>query len=109
MNRDVLKSRPRSESEKSVSHDTTHNHLEVSALFDLLEERKLVRNHQGLVQLAERYGVDLEKLENVARYVNTPSIDEGTRVKRIGENGEETVTMSVSVARFKTFESVRLD
>jgi hypothetical protein len=95
MNRDLLKSRLRSESEKSVLHDATHNHLEVSALFDFLEERKLVRDRQGLVQLAERYGVDLEKLENVARYVNTPSIDEGTRVKRIGENGEETVSMSV--------------
>jgi len=97
---DVLKSRLRSETETSSrSHHTTRNHLQASALVELLEERKSSNNRQELVRLAEMYGVDLAKLESVARHVNTPSIDEDSIIKRIGENGEETVTMRVGIVR----------
>ena len=97
---DVLKSRLRSETETSSrSHHTARNHLQASVLVELLEERKSSKNRQELVRLAEMYGVDLAKLESVARHVNTPSIDEDSITKRIGENGEETVTMRVGVVR----------
>jgi hypothetical protein len=90
----IFKSRSRLEAEVSESH-ATRNRVGASTLTDLLEQRKSLASRDELGRVAGLCGMDLAKLESVARYANSPSIGEGTTVKRIGEDGEELITMSV--------------
>lgn len=71
------------------------NRLLAASLADLLEERKLVSTPEELKKLAEKYDIDLVKLENIARHVNSPSIDEASVVKRIDDDGSEQMKMTV--------------
>lgn len=66
------------------------------ALSDLLDERKHVTTRKELESLAERYGIDVEKLESVARFVNTPTVEDGSVRRVTDEDGNEKVTMLVS-------------
>ncbi|KAI0049673.1 hypothetical protein FA95DRAFT_1588093 [Auriscalpium vulgare] len=76
--------------------NTPRNRLWGYALDQLLEERQSVGTREEQSQLAERYGMDAAKLESLARYVNTPSIPEGSIVRVIGKDGEEKITMTAS-------------
>lgn len=88
----VFQTRLRSEVEASSAR-STHNKLVAGSLQDLLQERKSLTSRDELHKLAQRYDVDPDKLESIARFVNSPSIDEGSIKRTIGEDGAETVTM----------------
>jgi len=86
------RSRLQSEMEASPSH-STRNRLLASSLSELLESRKTVKSQAELQALAEQYHIDVTKLDELAKFVNTPSIDESTIVKSTNQEGEETLTM----------------
>ena len=90
----TFQSRLQSEQQASSSR-TTRNHLVVPALIDLLDEKKLVKTSNGLKQLAEKYNFDLEKLQCVTRYVNSPSIDAESVLRIVNDDGSERTTMKV--------------
>jgi len=46
--------------------------------------------------LTQKYGIEVEKLESVARHVSSPSIQSGSIVKTVGQDGEEKVSVMVS-------------
>ncbi|TFK55232.1 hypothetical protein OE88DRAFT_1732488 [Heliocybe sulcata] len=77
INRGFL-SKQQSEAE-AASSQRVRNHLLAPALSDLLDQRKHITSPQELQSLADEYGVDVDKLERLARYVNSPSVDERTR------------------------------
>ncbi|KAI0062380.1 hypothetical protein BV25DRAFT_1870471 [Artomyces pyxidatus] len=89
----LFRSRARSE-EDAAGAQTPRNRLWGYALAELLDERKTVGTREEYGQLAERFGMDAEKLDSVARYVNSPSIREDSVKRVIGEDGEERVTMT---------------
>ncbi|KAF8496709.1 hypothetical protein F5888DRAFT_1701989 [Russula emetica] len=78
--RELFESRARAEDD-AISARTPHNRLHVSSLVELLKERKdMVVDDSGgssttatTKQLAKKYGVDVELLEKLVRYVNVPS------------------------------------
>ncbi|EPQ58430.1 hypothetical protein GLOTRDRAFT_35646 [Gloeophyllum trabeum ATCC 11539] len=80
---------------QAASSQPVRNRLLAPALSALLEERKHVTSRQDLEKLATQYAVDVDKLDRLARYVNSPSIDETTRT-RVLENDEERITVKVS-------------
>lgn len=88
----VFQTRLQSEVEASSAR-STHNKLVAGSLQDLLQERKSLTSRDELHKLAQRYDVDPDKLESITRFVNSPSIDEGSIKRTIGEDGAETVTM----------------
>lgn len=92
----MYRSRIRSEVEASPSH-STRNRLLAASLSELLELRKTVKSQAELQALAERYGIDVTKLAELARFINTPSVDQSTIVNTVNQDGEETVTMMVSL------------
>ena len=85
------------------------NRLLVSSLVALLRERQDVfgrisgsggeattRDDAALRQLAEKYGMDVERLESLARSVNVPRVREGgVRYIRDAQSGEETAISEV--------------
>lgn len=82
-----------SEAEAS-SMQSTRNRLLASSLSELLEARKSMTNPAELETLAKRYKIDVEKLQELCRVVNTPSIDENTVVRTTAKDGEEILTMT---------------
>ncbi|KAG2146903.1 uncharacterized protein EDB93DRAFT_1250693 [Suillus bovinus] len=86
------RSRLQSEVEALPLH-STRNRLLASSLSELLESRKTVKSQAELQALAEQYHIDVTKLDELAKFVNTPSIDESTIVRSTNQEGEETLTM----------------
>ncbi|KAF8448010.1 hypothetical protein L210DRAFT_2831911 [Boletus edulis BED1] len=84
----MYRSRMRSEAEAARAQPTK-NCLLVSSLTELLEARKSVTDRAELETLATRYHMDATKLEQLARAVNTPSMDK----RMVVRHGEESVTM----------------
>ena len=87
---------------------TPRNRLLVSSLVALLEERQnlfsrmsgggeaTTRDDDALRQLAEKYGMDVERLESLARSVNVPRVQEGgVRYVKDAQSGEETAISEV--------------
>lgn len=70
-------------------------------LHELLEERKSVATREELEKLASRYEIDVDKLESVARFVNSPSVDEGSVRREVDRDGVEQVKMKVSRTQVK--------
>lgn len=91
------RSRLQSEVEALPSH-STQNRLLASSLSELLESRKVVKSQAELQALAEQYHIDVTKLVELAKLINTPSIDESTIVRSKNQDGEETLTMMVSLS-----------
>jgi len=89
--------RSRQQSEAEAASHPVRNHLLAPALSDLLDDRKRVTSIQELQSLATRYGVDVDKLERLARYVNSPSADEGTRRKVVEQEEELTTVKAIWV------------
>ncbi len=77
------------------SPQTPRNHLLAATLEDLLEERKKSRSQEQLTNLAKKYNIDVARLENLARFVNTPNVDPESVVKTVDDDGTERVTMKV--------------
>ncbi|ETW85520.1 hypothetical protein HETIRDRAFT_470555 [Heterobasidion irregulare TC 32-1] len=91
----AFRSRAQSETEAALTR-MPKNRLLAASLADLLEERRFVTTRGELEELAGKYGVDVEKLESVARFVNSPSVDEKDIVRVVESNGDEVVTMMAS-------------
>ncbi|KIK93161.1 hypothetical protein PAXRUDRAFT_530614 [Paxillus rubicundulus Ve08.2h10] len=89
----MYRSRMQSEAEASSTR-STRNRLLASSLSELLEARKSMASPAELETLAERYKIDVEKLHELCRVVNTPSIDEDTVVRTTAKDGEQFLTMS---------------
>ncbi|KAG1877626.1 hypothetical protein DFJ58DRAFT_850877 [Suillus subalutaceus] len=89
------RSRLQSEVEALPSH-STQNRLLASSLSELLEARKTVKSQAELQALAEQYHIDVTQLDKLAKFINTPSIDESTIVRSTNQDGEETLTMMAS-------------
>ena len=66
-------------------------------MVDLLEERRHVHTRKELEKLSEKYGLDVDVLENVEKNVSNPGILEGSERTIIDEDGEERVTVVVSL------------
>ena len=92
----AFRSRAQSETE-AASTRMPKNRLLAASLADLLEECRFVTTRGELEELAGKYGVDVEKLESVARFVNSPSVDEKDIVRVVESNGDEVATMTVGV------------
>jgi hypothetical protein len=88
-----------------------HNRLHAASLVALLEERRdMVGGGPSMAaamrQLAEKYGVDVERLERLVRSVNVPSVREqplgggagvgGVRYVKGAESGEDIEIKEVS-------------
>lgn len=94
---DMYRSRRRSEAEASSPPESIQNRLLVASLTELLDGRRSVTSSAELEALAKRYHVDVAKVQQLGRVVNTPSIDERTVVRTTDKHGEESLTMMVSV------------
>ena len=109
---EFFESRSRAEDEAALAR-TPRNRLHVSSLVALLEERQnMVGGGGGAVEereLAEKYGLDGERLERLVRSVNVPGVLEssgggggaagaGGGVRYVGdaEGGEDIPVTEVS-------------
>jgi hypothetical protein len=86
--------RAQSEVEASASH--TRNRLLSATLSNLLDERKRATSLKALENIANKYDIDIVKLESLARFVNSPTIDQGTTAKTRDASGEQMITSEVS-------------
>ncbi|KAF8061530.1 hypothetical protein FPV67DRAFT_283858 [Lyophyllum atratum] len=86
----LFKSRTESELE-AASPVPIRNRLHAATLSELLDKRKSAKSAQDVERLAEQYNIDVAKLEKLARFVNTPSIQSGTAVRIVEKDGEESL------------------
>ncbi|KAJ7582814.1 hypothetical protein C8J56DRAFT_955798 [Mycena floridula] len=75
--RQSLESLAQSEQEAAAPH-MTRNRLHAMSVTNLLDERKAATTKRDLARLAEKYGIDASKLENLARFVSSPSVEAGS-------------------------------
>lgn len=81
---------------EAASFKPIRNRLHASTLTELLDERKNVSSAAEMAELAKKYNVDLQVLERLARFVNSPSIGEKTVTRTVDhEDGMEKITMQV--------------
>jgi len=96
---ELFQSRARAEDQAS-SMRIPRNHLLVSSLVALLEERQNVLaggDAAGLGRLAEKYAMDVGRVESLARSVNVPRVREGgVRYIKDAQSGEETAISEVA-------------
>lgn len=95
----LFKSRAQSEYEASAP-TPTRNRLHAATLSDLLDERKAAKTRGDLQRLADRYVIDFTKVENLSRFVSSPSVQGGTVVRTVGPDGEESLVMTVRQFEF---------
>lgn len=88
-------SRAQAEFEATPSH-ATRNRLVSVTLSELLDERKAATSRKALESIANKFGMDIAKLDSLARFVNTPTIGETTIMRNRNGNGEEIITSTVS-------------
>lgn len=63
---------------------------------DMLDERKAATSRDNLRKLAQKYGLDLEKLESVSKFVTSPSVVANSAATVVQQNGEQNVSTAVS-------------
>ncbi|CAE6460229.1 unnamed protein product [Rhizoctonia solani] len=86
--------RAREESEKMAASNTIpSNRVLALALSDLLDARKSASSTKEIGEIAKSYGVDVQTLQNVTRFINTPSVDPKNVARIVGKDGEEKTTM----------------
>lgn len=59
-----------------------------------MDERKSATTRRDVEKLAQKYGMDLSKLESVSRFVSSPSVVAGTGVSTADNDGEEHVSVA---------------
>ncbi|KIJ44132.1 hypothetical protein M422DRAFT_168942, partial [Sphaerobolus stellatus SS14] len=106
---DIYRARDISE-QQALSSKPIQNHLMADALSELLDDRKLAASRADIEQIARRYAVDMSVLESLVRFVNTPSVGEGTVVRTMNnENGQEKITMKVGRFCSSHLEDMNVD
>ncbi|KAF8964656.1 hypothetical protein BDZ97DRAFT_1814929 [Flammula alnicola] len=88
----LFESRAKSE----LSSEPTKNQLYAFKLSDLLDRRKDVRSRQDMEKLSDEFGIETDKLESLARFVSSPSIDSAT-IRPVGGKSEEEGFMATAV------------
>ncbi|KAK7015021.1 hypothetical protein R3P38DRAFT_2544126 [Favolaschia claudopus] len=89
----MFDSRVQSETQAdSATH--TQNRLHATRLTLLLNERKSVRTRRDMEFLAQRYGVDLNKLDAIAKFVSTPSVQANSGLRVQTSDGQEQRIMT---------------
>ena len=58
------------------------NRLNVQTVMALLDERKECKTRKEVEQLAIAYGVDMAILDQLARFVNSPSVESGAHLRQ---------------------------
>jgi hypothetical protein len=109
--RELFESRARAEDEAAAVR-TPRNRLHVGSLVALLEECQGARARtSGWQVLAEKYGMDVERVERLVRVVNVPSVREDGAVMfvRDAESGADVVVTEVSFLYFYFFLGLTLD
>ncbi|CAE6461654.1 unnamed protein product [Rhizoctonia solani] len=89
--------RAREESEQMAASNTMPaNRILALSLSDLLDARKSARSTKEIGEIAKSYGMDVQTLQSVARFINTPSVDPKNVTRIVGKDGEEKTTMVAS-------------
>ncbi|CEL51888.1 hypothetical protein RSOLAG1IB_00425 [Rhizoctonia solani AG-1 IB] len=91
---DMIRAREESE-QMAASNTIPSNRILALALSDLLDARKSASSTKEIDEIAKTYGVDIQTLRNVSRFVNTPSVDPKNITRIVGKDGEEKTTMVV--------------
>jgi hypothetical protein len=75
------------------------NRLLSATLSDLLDERKRAVSPKELESIANKYDIDIVKLESLARFVNSPTVGKGTsvHVRNRDASREQMITSEVSL------------
>jgi len=66
-------------------------------LSDLLDKRKSIRSKQDLEMLSKEFKVEIDTLDRLTRFVNSPSIDSSSIRPAKGKSEEEGLVATVSV------------
>ncbi|KAJ7219100.1 hypothetical protein GGX14DRAFT_589990 [Mycena pura] len=90
----MYNSRLLSENE-AASANPPQNRVQASRLSQLLDERKSVRTARDMEFLAKRFGVDLEKLESISKFLSTPSVHANSLVRDVHKDGGDKQVMKV--------------
>lgn len=93
---------------EAAASEPSRNRLYAFVLSDLLDRRKAVRSRQDLEKLAKEFNIDVEKLESLARFVNSPSIDKATIRPIAGKSEEDGFMAEVSISVMCGRMSLRL-
>jgi len=94
MNR-LFESRAKPEFEASSPH-LPKNYLYSSTLTELLNQRKSAHTQKDLEKLSKDFGIELDKLESLVRFVTSPSVI-GTAIHSVGKDGEGSMPVSTAV------------
>ncbi|KAF8212430.1 hypothetical protein K438DRAFT_1567257 [Mycena galopus ATCC 62051] len=90
----MFDSRIQSESEAAASVPT-QNRLQATKLTSLLDERKSIRTRRDMEFLTQRFGIDLEKLDAISKFVSTPSVKANSAVRVASKDGQEKQIIKV--------------
>jgi hypothetical protein len=83
---------------EAAASEPSRNRLYAFVLSDLLDRRKAVRSRQDLEKLAKEFNIDVEKLESLGRFVNSPSINKATIRPIAGKSEEDGFMAEVSIS-----------
>ena len=83
-------SRAKPEFETSSPH-LPKNHLYSSILTELLNQRKSAHTQKDLENLSKEFGIELDKLESLVRFVTSPSVID-TAIHSVAKDGEGTTS-----------------
>jgi hypothetical protein len=82
----LFESRAKPEFEASSPH-SPRNYLYSSTLTELLNQRKSAHTQEDLEKLSKEFGIELDKVESLVRFVTSPSVI-GTAIHSVGKDGE---------------------
>lgn len=85
-----------SSEESSPTEAESHNRLDAPTLIALLAARREAQTPDEAQSIAESYGVDLELVDQLAAFVNPPSVRED--IVRVTDDGETTPVVRSSCA-----------
>ncbi|KAJ7738490.1 hypothetical protein DFH07DRAFT_840984 [Mycena maculata] len=88
----MFNSRVQSENEAAAPTQTL-NRVQAPTLSRLLDERKSIRTRRDMEFLAQRFGLEVEKLDAIAKFLSTPSVHQNSAVRVTGESGDEKQIM----------------
>lgn len=88
----MFNSRLQSETE-AASSTPTLNRIHAARLSHLLDERKSIRTTRDVEFLAQRFGVELGKLDAIAKFLSTPSVAQASVVRLSTRDGDNRQIM----------------
>jgi len=91
----LFESRAKPEFEASSPH-LPKNYLYSSTLTELLNQRKSAHTQKDLEKLSKEFGIELDKVESLVRFVTSPSVI-GKAIHSVGKDGEGSMSTAVWV------------